>query len=54
MDVGKISCIFFNKLKGLVKDVYNKEFGSVSAFRPPRMFQRGLTGPEMKFLDGFC
>lgn len=40
--------------KGLVKDVNIKGFRSVSASIPPRMVQRALTSPEMKFLEGFC
>ena len=41
------------RLKGLVKDVYIKEFRYFSTSRHPRMPRRGLTGPEMKFLNVF-
>ena len=41
-------------VKGLVKDVYIKEFRCISTSRHPRMPRRGLAGPEMKFLDVFC
>ena len=32
-----------SRVKGLVKDVYNKEFGSVSAFRPS-----GCSGEDLQ------
>ena len=41
-------------LKGLVQDVFFKQFWSVLVSRDPKMFWRGLTGPEMTFWDDFC
>ena len=42
------------RLKGLVQDVFFKQFWSVLVSRGPKMFWRGLAGPEMTFWDDFC
>ena len=39
--------------KGLVQDVFFKRSVYVLVSRGLSMFRRGLTGPEMKFLDDF-